>query len=61
MFDNLIDFQKQFSTELKCVRYLEKIRYGKSQFVLVVDVIARHTNSKKLDYMPVGSVIVNLA
>ena len=29
MFDNLIDFQKQFSTELKCVRYLEKIRWGK--------------------------------
>ena len=29
MFDNLIDFQKQFSTELKCVRYLEKIRWNK--------------------------------
>ena len=29
MFNSLIDFQKQFSTELKCVRYLEKIRWNK--------------------------------
>lgn len=28
MFKNLLEFQKVFSTELKCVRYLEKLRWG---------------------------------
>ena len=28
MFNNLIDFQKTFSTELKCIKYLEKLRWG---------------------------------
>ncbi len=27
MFTNLIDFQKTFSTERKCVKYLEKLRW----------------------------------
>lgn len=27
MFTNLINFQKTFSTELKCIKYLEKLRY----------------------------------
>jgi transposase-like protein len=27
MFTNLIDFQKTFSTELKCIKYLEKLRW----------------------------------
>lgn len=27
-FKNLIEFQKQFSTELKCIKYLEKLRWG---------------------------------
>ena len=26
-FKNLIEFQKQFSTELKCIKYLEKLRW----------------------------------
>jgi len=27
-FKNLIEFQKQFSTELKCIKYLEKLRWN---------------------------------
>lgn len=27
MFSNLIEFQKVFSTEIKCIKYLEKLRY----------------------------------
>jgi len=28
MFTDLIDFQKTFSTELKCIKYLEKLRWN---------------------------------
>ena len=31
MFNNFIDFQKQFSTELKCIKYLENLRYNKQK------------------------------
>lgn len=28
MFKNLLEFQKNFSTEIKCIRYLEKLRWN---------------------------------
>lgn len=28
MFKNILDFQKAFSTEIKCIRYLEKLRWN---------------------------------
>ena len=28
MFKNLLEFQKTFSTEIKCIRYLEKLRWN---------------------------------